>query len=156
VLEIGLGTTNADVMSHMGTVGGAKPGGSLRAFKEYLPNATIFGADIDESILFTEDRIKTYGVDQTDDASLERLGHNVGNEFDLIIDDGLHAPHANLRTLQFALPLLRPGGSVVIEDIWDRSLAIWQVAAELIPDEFEASVLEAQGAYVFLARRKAS
>lgn len=154
VLEIGLGTTNPNVLSHMGA--NARPGGSLRAFREFLPNAMILGADIDKDVLFEEHRIRTFCVDQTDRMSLERLGEEVGYELDLVIDDGLHAPHANLNTLQFALPRLRPGGAIVIEDIWVRALAIWQVAAEIIPNDYESSILEAEGAFVFLVRRKDS
>ena len=45
LLEIGLGTTDPSVVSNMGKHG--KPGASLRAFRDYLPNAQIFGADID-------------------------------------------------------------------------------------------------------------
>src|SRR5262249_35300312 len=55
LLEIGIGTNDPSVVSNMGKYG--KPGASLRAFKDYLPNAKIFGADIDRNILFQEERI---------------------------------------------------------------------------------------------------
>ena len=59
ILEIGLGTNNADVVSNMRHLGSfASPGGSLRAFGEFLPHAMIFGADIDKRILFEESNIK--------------------------------------------------------------------------------------------------
>ena len=44
VLEIGIGTNNVDVISHMSLIG--RPGASLRAFRDFLPNATIYGADV--------------------------------------------------------------------------------------------------------------
>jgi hypothetical protein len=49
VFEIGLGTNNVDVVSNMGAAG--RPGASLRAFRDFCPNANIFGADVDKRIL---------------------------------------------------------------------------------------------------------
>lgn len=52
VLEIGIGTNNEDVASNMGRLG--RPGSSLRAFRDALPGARIYGADVDPRILFRE------------------------------------------------------------------------------------------------------
>src|SRR5262249_45143750 len=76
LLEIGLGTNNRDVVSTMGING--KPGASLRAFRDFLPRARIFGADIDRRILFSEDRIETYFVDQTLQTSFDDLALALG------------------------------------------------------------------------------
>ena len=53
LLEIGLGTNNPRLISNMGKRG--RPGSSLRAFRDFLPTARIYGADIDRQILFEED-----------------------------------------------------------------------------------------------------
>jgi SAM-dependent methyltransferase len=151
ILEIGLGTNYTDVLSHMGKRG--TPGASLRAFREFLPAARIFGADVDRRILFNEDRIATYYVDQTDEASFRELEYRLQNEsFDLVIDDGLHAPNANLATLAFALRRLKPGGHVVIEDIDTRSLAIWKLVGRILPSPFSASLFAAKGGNVFVVK----
>ena len=50
LLEIGLGTNNPKIVSSMGLNG--KPGASIRALKEIYINASIYGADVDENILF--------------------------------------------------------------------------------------------------------
>ena len=152
VLEIGLGTNNLDVASNMGALG--QPGASLRAFRELLPNATIFGADIDRRVLFQEPRIRTYFVDQTDLASLESLGKNVPDAIDLIIDDGLHAPNANLAVLAFGLRKLKPHGWLVIEDIPERAVPFWQVVAALLPETFTSNLLRAEGALVFAVQKQ--
>jgi hypothetical protein len=116
ILEIGLGTNNPSLVSTMGING--TPGASLRAFKEYLPNASIYGADVDKDILFESDRIKTSYVDQLDINTLNNLTNIFGNiNYDLIIDDGLHSIGANLNTLLFALNNLNDNGWIVIEDI---------------------------------------
>lgn len=62
VFECGLGTNNPNLPSSMGILG--KPGASLRVWRDYFPNAQIYGADIDKEILFTEERIKTYFINQ--------------------------------------------------------------------------------------------
>ena len=48
-LEIGLGTNNTELASNMGENG--KPLASLRAWRDYFPNAQIYGGDIDRDIL---------------------------------------------------------------------------------------------------------
>ena len=152
VLEIGLGTNNENVISHMTSNG--SPGASLRAFRDFLPAAEIYGADIDRGILFSEDRIRTFFVDQTDARSFDALGELLPSAFDLIIDDGLHSPNANLATLIFALTRLTVGGCLVVEDISADALEIWQmVSAALIPDTHESRVVKADKAYLFLVRR---
>lgn len=116
ILEIGLGTNNPSLVSSMGVNG--RPGASLYAFSEYLPNANIYGADIDKDILFNTDKIKTSYVDQLEFTSFTNLLNNFGNiKYDLIIDDGLHSIGANLNTLIFALENINDNGWIVIEDI---------------------------------------
>ncbi|MEG3638999.1 class I SAM-dependent methyltransferase [Magnetococcus sp. PR-3] len=124
LLEVGLGTNNPKLVSSMGV--GGKPGASLRAFRDFLPQAQVYGADVDAQILFQETRIRTAHVDQLKPQSLAALPDHLGcKQFDLIIDDGLHAVDANINTLRFALTAVKPGGFVVIEDIPERSAQAW-------------------------------
>jgi hypothetical protein len=153
VLEIGIGTNNPDVVSNMGVSG--KPGASLRAFREFLPNAQIYGADIDRSILFSEERISTFFVDQTDLGSFDAIADAVGDGLDLIIDDGLHSPNANLATLLFGLERLKIGGWLVIEDITPLALPMWKVIGALIPSQYDCRIVAADGALLFSVRRLA-
>ena len=116
ICEIGLGTNNQNVISYM--THHFKPGGSLYGFREFLPNSEIYGADIDKSILFSDDRIKTCFVDQLEIESFENLKKEFGNiKYDLFIDDGLHSIGANFNTLLFALENIKDNGWIVIEDI---------------------------------------
>ena len=50
IFELGLGTNNLEFPSNMGVDG--KPGASLRGWKQYFANGSVFGADIDGGILF--------------------------------------------------------------------------------------------------------
>jgi len=151
VLEIGLGTNHLDVVSNMGAQG--RPGASLRAFRECLPNAVILGADVDTRVLFEEERIRTHHVDQTDLASFESLGRHVPDAVDLIIDDGLHSPNANLAVLAFAVGRLKVGGWLVVEDIPERAIPFWNVVAALLPDTFAGNLVRAKGALAFALRK---
>lgn len=126
VLEIGIGTNNPSLVSTMGPAG--VPGASLRAFSAYLANARIFGADVDSSILFTEDRIKTAYVDQLDSSTFAEMQKSFSDStYDLVIDDGLHSIGANLNTLLFALEVVKDGGWIVIEDISKTFLEDWLI-----------------------------
>ena len=151
LLEIGLGTNQPDVVSTMGSAG--KPGASLRAFRQYLPHAQITGADVDRRILFEEDRIQTHFVDQTELASFDELEKQRRGPFDLIIDDGLHSPNANLAVLIFSLRNLKPGGWLVVEDIKEDALPVWRLATLLLARSHKCVAVKAQGALMFLAQR---
>jgi hypothetical protein len=118
VFECGLGTGNDQFSANMGP--GARPGASLRVWRDYFPHAQIHGADIDRSILFSEDRINTYFVDQTSPALIEAMWRDVGEDaFDLIIDDGLHTVDAAETLFLGSFGKLRQGGVYVVEDMFE-------------------------------------
>jgi len=151
MLEIGLGTTNTDVVSNMGGIW--TPGNSLRAFRKYLPAAMIHGADIDKRILFQEERINTHFVDQTDITTIRRLGSLIPGQLDLLIDDGLHAPNANLATLLVGLEKVRQGGWIVIEDIAEKALSFWKIVVLMIGGIHECHLIRAHGGLVVALKK---
>jgi hypothetical protein len=116
IFECGLGTNNPDLPSNMGVNG--KPGASLRVWKDYFPNATIYGADIDKDVLFEEPRIKTYYVDQLDPESISDMWEEVGvRDFDFMVDDGLHTFEAGSTLFTNSISKLAQHGVYVIEDV---------------------------------------
>jgi len=116
VFECGLGTNNPNLQSNM-TVNGI-PGASLRVWRDYFKNAQIYGADIDKDILFQEDRIKTYYVDQLNTRSIEIMWKEIGiQNFDIIIDDGLHTTDANINLFVNSFNKLKKNGIYIIEDV---------------------------------------
>lgn len=153
ILEIGMGTKHTDAISHMGQ--NHKTGGSLRAFRDFCPEAEIFGADIDRRILFQEARIQTFFVDQTNPETFSQLAAQIPKSIDLIIDDGLHSPEANLQTLRFALPRLAPGGWTVIEDIGGAAAPIWCLVAALLPSPvWDVFLIQSPRSLLFAVQRK--
>jgi hypothetical protein len=147
ILEIGLGTNNIDVMSNMGRFG--KPGASLRAFRDFLPNAYIYGADIDKRILFQEERINTLFIDQTNIEILYSVKESFGNKkFDLIIDDGLHNSEANLNSIDFALDLLSANGVLIIEDIAEKDFVYYKLLSKLFENKYQIRFIKTKIACV--------
>ncbi len=119
IFEVGLGTNNINVPSNMGISG--RPGASLRLWKDYFPNSSIYGADVDEGCLFQEERIKTFFVDQTNSETIQKmwLDNFEKTEFDILIDDGLHEFNANKNFFDNSILKLKKGGIYILEDIDD-------------------------------------
>lgn len=116
IVECGIGTNNTDVRSNMTAHG--RPGASLRAWRDYFPNATVIGLDIDERVLFSEERIRTFHVDQTDPVSVGRFWSTSGLEVcDIIIDDGLHTFDAGIAFFEASFDRLADDGIYIIEDV---------------------------------------
>lgn len=120
ILEIGIGSNNPNIPSNMsGTPGGYKPGASLRGWKEYFENGLVYGCDIDKNILFTEERISTFFLNQTDKQSLKEQISDVDRVYDLIVDDGLHYFSVNWFVTKEIISKLSQDGFYIIEDIFD-------------------------------------
>jgi SAM-dependent methyltransferase len=116
VFECGLGTNNPGFPGSM--LANGQPGASLRAWRDYFPNSEIFGADIDRSVLFEEDRIRTYYVDQLAPDAIASMWSSIGvGDFDLIVDDGLHTFDGGRCLFESSFDKVRPGGLYVIEDV---------------------------------------
>lgn len=121
VFECGLGTNNPDLPSTMGVSG--KPGASLRVWRAFFPNAIIYGADIDKDILFDEERIKTYYIDQLDPAAIKSFWKATGeSDFDFMIDDGLHTFEAGSTLFTHSVDKLSELGIYIIEDVLPSDL----------------------------------
>jgi len=152
ILEIGLGTNDSKVVSSMGLSG--KPGASIKGFKDTFTTSKIYGADVDKKILFSEERIKTFFVDQNNLETFKNITENVKEKFDLIIDDGLHYQLSNLNTLLFALNNLKIGGFFIFEDIGIWTIDTWKIVNKVIPKNFESQIIEmTETNFVFLLQK---
>ncbi len=116
VLECGIGTNDEKIPANMTKYG--KPGASLRVFREYFKNAKIYGADIDKNILFNDNRIQSYYVDQLSTKSINKMWNEINKDnFDIIIDDGMHNFNASLNFFKISFIKLKKGGFYIIEDV---------------------------------------
>ncbi len=151
VVEVGIGTNNTSVPSHMGK--GGTPGASLRAWREIEKVKRVIGLDIDSQILFCEQNIETFYLNQTDQNSWKMLEDKIEKgSVDLFIDDGLHAPFANLNFLKFARKFVKPNGYLVIEDITEQSLPVWNLLLNAGLEGIELSLYKANHSYVLVGR----
>ena len=116
VFEFGIGSNNLNIPANMGKK--FIPGASLRVWRDYFPNAFIYGADIDKNVLFSEERIKTFYIDQLNIKLFGILFKEVDeDEFDIIIDDGLHSFEAITNTFEGSYGKLNKNGIYIIEDV---------------------------------------
>jgi hypothetical protein len=146
ILEIGLGTNRTNVPSNMGAEG--VPGASLRAWTSASKSIEVVGLDIDTEVLFQEPRISTHFVDQLkQDSWLDIPEKFLEGGFDLVIDDGLHAPLANLNTLISTIPFLKKRGTIVIEDIPERALPVWTLVNHFIKSNFTMEIIQFNRAF---------
>jgi len=129
LLEIGIGTVTPGASSSMygHDLPGYRPGASLRAWRDYFSKGVVYGVDVQpDTMIDSEDRIVTALCDSTDAEAVKAyLKHAPG--FDIIIDDGVHDPELQLKTLRNFYPGLRSNGIYVIEDVeppgsWARSM----------------------------------
>ena len=88
---------------------GVYQGASLRMWEHYFPQGTILGVDIDPNAAVHTARAKTVVCDIKD--------YEPDRTFDLIIDDGSHAPDDIVAAGKRLWPSLRFGGWYVIEDL---------------------------------------
>jgi hypothetical protein len=97
---------------------GVNSGSSLRMWREYFPNAEIFGIDIDPNCIITEPRIKCVVADQGNSHSLLDAMNQFGSDkFDLIVDDGSHMTDHQIISANTLEKFLSDTGMYIIEDI---------------------------------------
>jgi hypothetical protein len=94
---------------------GVQSGASLRMWKEYFPNAQIYGYDYYDCDPFEEDRVTLFRGAQMDTKALEKVGQT--GAFDIIIDDGSHKNADIMNCFKYFFPRLAPRGLYVIEDM---------------------------------------
>lgn len=105
---------------------GIEGGCSLKMWGKYFPNARICGIDILDIELVLS-RIRTDGTeiprdniiigDITDVRTIEKIKRNVGNNIDIIIDDGSHLSKEQIFAFNELFLLLKDKGYYIIEDI---------------------------------------
>jgi hypothetical protein len=142
VFECGIGTNNEAHASSMGK--GGKPGASLRVWRDYFPNATIIGADVDTDILFEESRIFTGYIDQLSEATIDDFFSSVQvkfkMKFDIMIDDGLHTFEAGKSLFSNSFEHLKASGYYVIEDVELNDVEMYKAFFEKIPNKNQIDV----------------
>ena len=107
--------TKAVTVVEIGILGG----GSLFMWRQFFgPEARIIGIDLNPAaVKWREHGFEIFIGDQESDDFWRSFYETVG-EIDVLIDDGGHTNFQQLKTLHGALPHVRDGGVVVIEDTY--------------------------------------
>jgi 23S rRNA U2552 (ribose-2'-O)-methylase RlmE/FtsJ len=114
---------------------GIQKGGSLVAWRDYFPNANIFGIDIVDCVI-DEYRRKdfNYIISDIKDDSLKEKFKNI--MFDIIIDDGSHYLSDTLFIVNNYLEKLNKNGYLIIEDCQQPEQWL-QVIKNKLSNEYE-------------------
>ena len=122
---------------------GVYRGASLRAWRSYFPHAKLYGYDNDvPNLQFIASMGMPNLILDTMDASKqenirEKLTGAVqdGELFDVILDDASHDPADQSAVIRTALPFIKKGGLLIIEDIFrERSMKPYEEAFRDVQD----------------------
>ena len=86
--------------------------------------------------------------------SLKNLYKKIGSNFDLIIDDGLHASYANINVIISSLKFLKKKGFLIIEDIPFKTIPIWEVVIDILDKKYESHLIKTKNSLVFTVQKK--
>ena len=104
---------------------GIDKGNSLRMWRDYFPNAIIYGLDVQTHQFFTEERISTHYANQSSEDDINSFINQFGGEFDVIIDDGGHDPIYQQISLGFLFKHLKSDGVYIVEDLHTSFMEDW-------------------------------
>jgi 8-demethyl-8-alpha-L-rhamnosyltetracenomycin-C 2'-O-methyltransferase len=94
---------------------GVHKGASLRAWRDYFPQAQVVGLDCCAECMFSEPRITTILGQAASPECLESLAAQ--GPWDLVVDDGSHELAQQLAALLGLWSSVRRGGLYTIEDV---------------------------------------
>ena len=121
VVEMGIGYYKT--MAHVAVIydKGLKryyqKGASLKMWRDFFPNATIYGADIAPETIFDDERIKTFVCDERKEEDIVGLVKQTGIDIDIFIDDGSHQWQHQAYLAKTILPYLKKKVVYIIEDV---------------------------------------
>ena len=120
ILEFGIGHTRKNWHNPQ-EITDIKPnlicGASLKMWRDFFPNALVYGADISPLTMFEDKRIKTYICDETNNKDIAKLIKEIGSDIDLVIDDASHHVDHQIGLAKALLPLLKSDVIYIIEDV---------------------------------------
>ena len=96
---------------------GVAKGCSLVMWRQYFPNAALYGIDIDPACRESVPGVTIFIGDQEDEVFLQHFVHQTEGNFDVIIDDGGHTMAQQICSFLTLFSHVKPGGMYVIEDL---------------------------------------
>jgi hypothetical protein len=117
-------------------------GGSIRLWRDYFPNAQIYGVDICNLDFIQKESIKNdnhitlfTNTNGYDDTFISENFINKNIKFDMILDDGPHNLQSMIDLIVKYVPLLSENGIIVIEDVQDFQWT--ETLKEYVPNDLK-------------------
>ena len=111
ILEVGVGNHRQIKLIPNGVIGA-----SIRMWRDFFPNAMVYGADIAPECIFEDERIKTFHCDELKEEEILNLVKNTGTDIDLVVDDACHHFHNQVFLFTHLMPLLKKEVIYIVED----------------------------------------
>lgn len=111
VLEIGVGNRRQKKY-----IPGYIIGASLRMWRDFFPNAQVFGADIAPESFFEDERIKILYCDERNKDDILKLVEKTGTDIDIVVDDASHHMGNQVFLFETLMPMLDKDITYIIED----------------------------------------
>lgn len=112
VLEIGIGNLDDTLKRRP-----YRSGASLLMWRDFFPNALIYGIDILPYALYEDVRIRSFICNQTNKDDLQKLINKIGSDIDLIVDDGSHKTKNQIFSCLSLMPIVHSDVIYIIEDV---------------------------------------
>ncbi len=97
---------------------------SLRMWRDFFPNAQVYGADCEQDAMYEGERIKTFVCDERKEKHLRWLIKQTGSDIDLFIDDGCHKTNYQINLARMILPMLKKDVIYIIEDVFHPDVVL--------------------------------
>lgn len=91
-------------------------GGNIAICSEYFPNIKHYGIDIADYIKINKNLFTFYKGSFNDSEVIKQASER---KYDIILEDGSHYLEHQLESIDIYLPMLKPDGIMIIEDIQD-------------------------------------
>jgi hypothetical protein len=111
VLEFGVGNKRI-----YAAIPNYQMGASLRMWRDFFPNAQVYGADIARGAVFKDERLETFYCDETKEDQIKDLIRKTGSDIDIFVDDCDHHVNMQMNLLKYTMPLLKKDVLYILED----------------------------------------
>ena len=111
ILEFGVG--NRRILK---AIPNYQMGASLRMWRDFFPNAQVYGADIAAGSIFKDERLETFKCDEDHADEIKALIEKIGSDIDFVVDDASHHISQQLFLFKTLMPLLKKDVIYVCED----------------------------------------
>ena len=111
VLEVGVGNNR-----QVAAIPGCYIGASLRMWRDFFPNAMVYGGDNKPECIIEDERLKTFYCDETVEEDIKKLVEQTGSDIDFVVDDACHHMGHQVFLFKTLFPLLKKECIYFIED----------------------------------------